>query len=179
MKPISRICRRVALLTCVSNFRAGGPGHTSLILDDHVYTFEIRSGGSGWHQIPTATYLKDNASRPLVIQELSTRRVNASVVYAYIVKSEKRDDNYLWDGVCSQQAANALGAGMGLVINPTWLMNTPYAVYKFIKQSGSVADSYHVWPEHNGYHFHPKRLLHNLYWPECERRCDKPPVLSW
>jgi hypothetical protein len=58
-------------------------------------------------------------------------------------------------------------------------MNTPYAVYNFIKKSGCVADSYHIWPEHNGYKFHEKRLLHNLYHPECEHRCDKPPVLLW
>ncbi len=179
MDPITRGCRRVALLTCVSNFRGGGPGHTALILDDSVYTFEARSDFSGWHKFKTAAYLKENAYRPVVIQELSASRVNASAVMSYVVKSGARDDNFGWDGVCSQQAANALSAGMNMVINPTWGMNTPYAVYNFIKQSGRVADSYHTWPEHAGYNFHEKRLLHNLYHPECERRCDRPPVLSW
>lgn len=185
IQPVCINCRRAALLTCVSNgANIGGPGHSAVILDDYVYTFEASLGGwlsvteSGWFQVRTADYLKANTWRPIVIQELSETQVNATAIRGYISRSDDNDEDFISSGVCSQQAAKALSAGIGAAVDP-WGMNIPYLVYRYIKNSGLVVNAYYTFPDVNGYHFYPKNTLHNLYWPECERRRDPPPVLSW
>ena len=184
MQPICKISHHAALLTCVSNFLGVGPGHSAVVIDDHVFTFERVIGAwrvsnsSGWLQIKTRDYLKINTHRPVVVQELSTGKTDATAIYEYISLSDSKDEDYLSSGVCSQQAARALSAGLGLNINP-WGFNTPHAIYMGVKQSGVVSKSYHTFPERGAYHFYAKNQLHNWYRPECEIHLDPPPVLSW
>jgi hypothetical protein len=37
-------CRRTALITCVSNAGGLGPGHTCIVVDSFIYTFERVQG---------------------------------------------------------------------------------------------------------------------------------------
>jgi hypothetical protein len=143
---------KIAILTCISNgVYATSPGHSAIIADDKVYTFENLTGGalsenSGWSILKTNDYLKlpGNVSRPIVIQELSDQKVAAEKVLAYIHASIARDDDYLGSGVCSSQAASAIDAGITGGFSP-WGVDTPHSVYSLAKERKLVSRAYHIW----------------------------------
>jgi hypothetical protein len=179
-------------LTCVTNAGGIGPGHSAVILDDEVFTFE-RVGGawrvsdsSGWLKIKTKDYLQKNTHRPVVIQEFSTAKMNASLVYEYIAMSDLNDEDYLSSGVCSHLAVAALSAGLPKEIDP-WGLNTPHAIYVATKNSGYVTSSYYTYPNLDTWNGilaeaaegQAQLQLIQDFQPECTRRKEPPPVLSW
>ena len=192
---IEHVCKpykRAALLTCVTNGLGIGPGHSAVILDDEVFTFE-RVGGawkvsdsSGWLKIKTKDYLQKNTHRPVVIQEFGSGKMNASLVYEYIAMSDLNDEDYVSSGVCSHLAAGALSAGLPKPIDP-WGLNTPYAIYVATKNSGYVSSSYYTFPNLDTWNGllseaaeHDARVkLIMDFQPECTRRKEPPTVLGW
>jgi hypothetical protein len=179
------VCHRAALLTCITNAGGLGPGHSCLAIDGYVYTFE-RVGGawlrpdSGWLQIRTKDYLDRNAHRPVVVQELDPARTDATAIHDYITLSDAEDADYLSSGLCSQQAAKALSAGLGVSVDP-WGLDSPYRIYSFVKHSGCVAKSYYTFPDRDEYT--PlngrKMILYNLYTPEWQTHLSSPTILAW
>lgn len=178
------VCRRAALLTCVTNVAGVGPGHSALALDGYVYTFERVSGawlvpgGSAWLQIPVRDYLAANTHRPVIVQELDVARADATAMREYIVESDLADADYGSSGVCSQQAASALSAGLDLQVNPIGL-NSPYRIYRHLKHTGAVSRSYHTFPGRGAAMVGKNALLGYLYTPECTRHEAAPPILAW
>ena len=181
--------RRVALLTCVTNFAGVGPGHSAVVIDDHVFTFERVAGGwwdpdSGWVRYTTQAYLKINTWRPVVPMELNPALCNANAVYDYIAQSERDDDDYGGSGVCSQQAAAAISAGLGRDINP-WGFNTPVAVATAVKNCGAVSSSYYTFPDAgDGSKLTPaqSRAMAALFYAfrdEWSRHREPPGISSW
>jgi hypothetical protein len=192
---VAQVCKpykRAALLTCVTNALGVGPGHSAIILDDEVFTFErvigasMVSDSSGWLRIKTVDYLKKNTFRPVVIQELEAGKTNASLIYEYIAMSDMNDEDYLSSGVCSHAAINALSAGLPTAIDP-WGVNTPHAIYVAVKNSGYVSSSYYTFPNldtrdgllADAFEQDAKRNLIMDFQPECKQRKEPPPVLSW
>ncbi|MBK8979765.1 MAG: hypothetical protein IPM29_28035 [Planctomycetes bacterium] len=143
---------KLALLTCVTNGTiVNSPGHSAIIADDTVYTFENLSGGvfsaaSGWSVLKTTDYLKlpGNVKRPIVIQELSPSLVSAEKVLAYIHASIARDDDYLGSGVCSSQAASAIDAGVKGDFDPLGI-DTPHSVWALARNRRIVTRTYVIW----------------------------------
>ncbi|QQS12526.1 MAG: hypothetical protein IPK81_24170 [Rhodospirillales bacterium] len=191
MKAICKVCRRAALLTCVTNLGGIGPGHSAIVLDSTVYTFEnVRgswfvSGSSGWREVSAAAYFAENVHRPVVVQELDAGAVDASAIHAYIVESDLGDADYLSSGVCSQQAINAISAGVKGGIG-VWGPNFPWEVYKAVQSSGLVSSGYYTFPWRD----RPKGCnpvavglclsqLNMAYRPENNTRKEPPPVLKW
>lgn len=190
MKQIVRSYRRAALLTCVVNYGGMGPGHTAIVLDDQVFTFEkvwgsyLVSDSSGWRQVDLAAYLAENTYRPVVVQELAST-CDPDKVYNYIYTSDLGDADYGSSGVCSQQAVNAISAGVTGGIG-VWGPNFPWEVYMAVKFSGHVTSSYYTFPDQD----RPKgsnpvaiglALAHlNIkYRPENKTRKEPPPIASW
>jgi hypothetical protein len=143
---------KIAILTCITNgVVINSPGHSALIADDKVYTFENLMGGalssnSGWSIVKTTDYLKlpGNVIRPIVIQELDMQKVNAGKALAYIEASIANDEDYLGSGVCSTQAASALSAGVAGGFDP-WGVDTPHSVYALAKERMLVSRAYYIW----------------------------------
>lgn len=189
-KRVGKSCRRVALLTCVTNFGGVGPGHSAVVVDDLVFTFERVGGGwlvpngSGWVRYTTRDYLKINTWRPLVLMELNPAKADANAVYNYIMESEREDADYGGSGVCSHLAAEAISAGLGRDINP-WGLNTPAAVANLVKTSGAVSSSYYTFPDAgNGANLTgaQQRAMAQLFYAfrdEWSRRMEPPGVSSW
>ena len=192
MRPICKISRRAALLTCVTNWNGIGPGHSAVVVDDHVYTFEqvggawLVPGQSGWRQIRTVDYLalKLNTERPVVVQELDPARTDATAIHTCITVSDGRDADYGGSGVCSHLAARAISAGLGSNINPVGL-NTPAAIYTVVKNSGSVSASYYTFPgagDGTNLDAAKKRAMAALYLAfrqEWSKRREPPGVSTW
>ena len=143
--------KKVTILTCVTNGAGCGPGHTAIVLDDTVYSFEnvgdwFSKGGnnaSGWVTAKMADYLKKNEARPVLLQELS-EKVRPQPVEDYIKKSIASDDDYLSSGVCSSLVASAVNAGFTAGFNP-FGVDTPRNVYHLAKQKGIVASERGIW----------------------------------
>jgi hypothetical protein len=185
-----KICRRVALLTCVSNDKGIGPGHSAVVVDDEIFTFERVAGGwlvpngSGWVRYKSRDYLKINTWRPLVPMELDRAKTNATAVYDYIMKSDRDDADYGGSGLCSHLAAKAISAGLGWDINP-WGLNTPAAVANLVKNSGAVSASYYTFPDAgDGTNLtdSQKRAMAMLFYAfrdEWSRRREPPGILKW
>ena len=190
MRPICKISRRAALLTCVTNSNGIGPGHSAVVVDDYVYTFEqvagawLVPGRSGWLQIKTVDYLNINTWRPIVVQELDPARTDATAIHTYITVSDSEDADYGWSGVCSHLAAEAISAGLDRRINPVGL-NAPAPVYTAVKNSGSVSASYYTFPGvGDGINLDgaKKRAMAALYLAFREvlhRRMEPPRVSTW
>lgn len=149
---ICKPCKRTAVVTCISNLKGLGPGHTAVVVDGFVYTFErVLSGWfnvekSGWLKIGTADYFKQNTARPVVIQELATS-VNASLVFEYISLQDYDDADYGTSGVCSQEAIRAIRKGTKNPVSTDWAsVDTPYVVAKAMRTAGLVQATYYLWP---------------------------------
>ena len=142
---------KLTILTCVTNGAGCGPGHTAIVIDDLVYSFEnagdwFSKGGnnaSGWITAKLADYLKKNEKRPVLLQELN-EKVRPGPVEAYIKKSIAEDDDYLSSGVCSSLVASAINAGYSAGFNP-FGVDTPWKVYHHAKQKGIVAGERGIW----------------------------------
>lgn len=179
------IAKRTAVITCVSNAGGLGPEHTAVIVDGFVYTFERFLAGwtstarSGWVKMKTADYLDINTHRPLVIQELKPT-VDPSLVYEYISVRDYDDADYLSSGVCSQEAMRAISKGAGRTIHTgAWIMNTPYAVARGVKNAGLVKEAYYVFPEEGQsvqQSFVTIALRSNF---GSVKKVHSPPVLTW
>lgn len=143
---------KMALLTCVGNPGwPAGPGHSALIGDRCVYTFE-RTGisaigsNSGWKVLTTPSYLglPENEARPIIIQELDSTKVNFSKVVEYVDGSTRADDDFFSSGWCSLQTALALKVGVAGRFEPRGL-DTPLAVHDYIKSLRLVTKTYRIW----------------------------------
>lgn len=144
MQP-NKSCKRLAVLTCVTNDGRVGPGHTAIVLDSTVYSFEgltTNSKQSSWKVIPVKRYLASNTHRPVVVQELK-KTMDPAAVYQFIYKDDQSGADYGVNGLCSQRAALALSAASTLVVDPVG-MNTPYNLYSFLETMGVVRDRYHI-----------------------------------
>ena len=144
------MANKLTILTCVTNGAGCGPGHTAIVLDDTVYSFENTgdwfssgAGASGWITAKLDAYLKKNEKRPVLLQELS-EKVKPGPVEAYIKKSIADDDDYLSSGVCSSLVASAVNAGFTAGFNP-FGVDTPWSVYHLAKKKGIVANERAVW----------------------------------
>lgn len=144
---------RMALLTAVGNGSGrltNGPGHSALIVDNEVWTFEdfprVDGSTSGWIVSPTTLYLGKplNLSRPIIIQELSPSAVNFSKAMDYIQRSTWADEDYIGSGVCSQQSAAALAVAVTGGFDPRGV-NTPRAVHDLAKSRGLASKTYYIW----------------------------------
>ena len=179
-------CSRAALLTCVTNCQGLGPGHTAIVIDGFVYSFEKFIGAfnvsksSAWVQFHTKDYLEANRHRPVIIQELKPERTDATRIHDAIAASDLADTDYLSSGVCSQQAAVALSAGLKLNVNP-WGMDTPHNIYRFVKSVGAVAEEYYTFPDEARYPwFGGKKLAMWVnFWDTWSRKETPPPILAW
>ena len=186
MAIVPRAARRAALLTCVTNAGGIGPGHSAVVVDSFVYTFErflagwVATTTSGWLQIPTRDYLDMNRHRPVVVQELAASKANATAILKYIADSDASDADYLSSGVCSQLAAQSLSAGLPIKVDPLGL-NFPWQVYHFLKYSGMLSDAYSTFPDGIFYgDFNGRNLqLYNIYYPESQRQLENPGILAW
>ena len=137
----------VTLLTCVTNAGGVGPGHSAIVIEDTVYSFEAADYGgnaSGWLVISKTKYLANNEHRPVFLQEL-TSEVDPGKALQYIVQSISNDDDYGGSGVCSSQAASAIDAAYAGDFN-TWGVDKPYEIYQLAKELGIVAKEEMVWP---------------------------------
>jgi len=179
------VCHNAALITCVSNAGGLGPGHTCVVIDKFVYTFErflagwVNMQSSGWVKIKTADYLKQNVHRPVIIQELSNS-VNASSIYEYISMSDLNDADYLSSGVCSQQAIKAISAGLKTPISHS-IVNIPSAVYSVVKKSGYVKNTSYVFPD-EGTGVRPALAALNMWgsFPGANtNKTTNPNILRW
>lgn len=176
---------RVGLITCVTNGAGLGPGHTCIVLDGFVYTFERFLAGwndlenSGWVKINNQSYLDQNTHRPVIIQELSPA-VNASKVYEYISMSDYNDEDYILSGVCSQQAIQAISAGVGRDIAPSGA-DIPYTVYAAVRRSGFVSNTSYVFPtEGQGVAQLSAGLdMMTFYSAASHNRVSSPGILRW
>ena len=144
------MAKKVTILTCVTNGAGCGPGHTAIVLDETVYSFENTgdwfssgAGASGWITAKLDDYLKKNEKRPVLLQELS-EKVKPGPVEDFIKKSIADDDDYLSSGVCSSLVASAVDAGFTGSFNP-WGVDTPWKVYHLARQKGIVATEKGVW----------------------------------
>ena len=139
----------VTLLTLVSNHNGYGPGHSAVAIDGTVYSFEdignIGSDGSGWISMSLAKYLKKNAFRPVILQQL-TSAVDPGKALQFINNSIANDDDYLGSGVCSSGAAGAIEAGYGKSVN-TLGVDRPYEIYQLVKKLGIVASERTEWAD--------------------------------
>lgn len=182
---ICKPCYNAAVLTCVTNAGGMGPGHTALIVDDYVYTFERFVAGwtstaeSGWVKIRSDAYFKKNTHRPVVVQELNFR-VDPSLVYEYISLRDYDDADYLSSGVCSQEGLAAVNAGAQANRDPSGF-NTPYRVAYEVQRAGFVDDVYYVFPNSGG-----SRRLEVVLFATFSARVfgtlreeTHPPVLAW
>ncbi len=177
---MSKTAKRVGVLTCVTNGLSMGPGHTALVVDGNVYTFETFAAGwtstgtSGWRILSTGSYLAENTGRPVAVQELKTS-VNATSVLNWILQDDKADSDYASAGVCSQRAAMALSAGVGFKVDPTGF-NTPYAVYQFLDSKGVVAKTYYTGAQGNA---RQQILLVNNCTSGSKSYQKPAPILQW
>jgi hypothetical protein len=141
--------KRAALLTCVGNYKGIGPGHSAIVVDYYVYTFEKVVGAwrvpdvSGWRMVDAKTYFEANTNRPVVVQELSQGRTDATEILHYIYTSNLRDDDYLDAGLCCYQAAKAVGMGINRVCLAAAV---PMEVYGWLQRTGTVSDCYTAYP---------------------------------
>jgi hypothetical protein len=178
--------RRAALLTCVTNGGGIGPGHSAVVVDGFVYTFErflagwVTTTASGWLQVRTRDYLDQNRHRPVIVQELAPTKTNATAILKYIASTDAADADYLSSGLCSHLAARSLSAGLPIKVNP-WGWNFPFQVYHFLKHTRLVSDSYCAFPDGIFYgDFNGRNLqLYNLYYPESQRQPENPGILAW
>jgi len=138
---------KVRLLTLVTNYQGMGPGHSAVAVNDLVYTFEdalnVIGSGSAWRRIYYRTYLKQNAHRPILVQALF--RANPDKVESYIDSSRTRDDDYLSAGVCSQQVAQAVNAGLPHITFDPRGFDTPLGVYRCARRLGLVFEEKYFW----------------------------------
>ena len=147
------MARQCAILTCVTNIGGRGPGHSALVVDDTVHTFENAGDWfslptrerSGWRRFGRAAYLAQNTQRPVIVQVLDRVRVDAADAEAYVVRSTADDDDYIGSGVCSSQVANAVDAASPtLVFNPRGI-DTPYKVFHLARTMGLATTTYAIW----------------------------------
>ena len=117
--------------------------------------------------------------------ELDPAKTNANAVYDYIMESRREDDDYGGSGLCSHQAAAAIGAGLGRDINP-WGLNTPIAVAGGVKNSGAVSSSYYTFPDLLADGASPtdaqQRAMLQVFYnfrDEWSRRREPPGISSW
>ena len=177
-------CQRAALLTCVSNYKGVGPGHSAIVLDGYAYSFERVVGSwfvgkeSGWLQAKTRDYLDANTHRPVIIQELDPGLTDATRIHDYIATSDLGDTDYGSSGVCSQQAASALSAGLRVSVNP-WGMDTPHNIYRFLKASGAVAKTYYTFPEQDAAWWCSGTKMQMMLYYTPGTREPSPPILTW
>ena len=145
--------KRVAILTLVGNTKNGsGPGHSAIVVDDYVYTFENASDWfsspkkekSGWLVIRTTEYVTKNNWRPIIVQELNPAHVDAGKVLSYVKKSISADHDYLASGVCSSQVSNAVDAATTSSFNPSGI-DTPYKVFSLARNRGLTSETYLIW----------------------------------
>ena len=153
------MAKRAAILTLVGNTKSGsGPGHTAVVVDDTVYSFENagdwfsspKKEKSGWISLSTASYVNKNSWRPIIVQELNPAHVNASSVLNYVKTSSAKDDDYLTSGVCSSQVSNAVDKATTKSFNPKGV-DTPFKVFQLANQRGLVSNTYLIWgsPQQN------------------------------
>jgi hypothetical protein len=120
----------------------------------------------------------------VVLMELDPGKTNANAVYDYIMESRREDDDYGGSGLCSHQAAAAIGAGLGRDINP-WGLNTPIAVAGVVKNSGAVSSSYYTFPgagDGSNLTDAERRAMMQLFYnfrDEWSRRWEPPGISSW
>jgi len=149
------MAKRVAILTLVGNTSGGkGPGHTAVVIDGTVHTFENYGDWvsrpskekSGWLAISTKAYLAKNTKRPVIVQEMKPGSVSANKVLAYVKKSTKNDDDYIGSGVCSSQVANGIDAGTTATFNPKGV-DTPFKVFQLAERQGLADKTYLIWAD--------------------------------
>jgi hypothetical protein len=136
----------VAILTLVSNAAGYGPGHSAIVVQGTVYSFEQIKGpfGDSWLVMPVKEYLAINEHRPVLVQELS-EKVSAPDVVRYIENSANADDDYATSGVCSSQVGSAIEEGWGQPFNPSG-PDTPASIFEMAKNKGIVSRTYSYWP---------------------------------
>ncbi|MBI4904205.1 MAG: hypothetical protein HY820_11250 [Acidobacteria bacterium] len=178
--------QRSAVLSCVGNVDGIGPGHTAIVVDDNVYTFEVVVGAwfvrakSGWRMLKARTYFDENKSRPVVVQELNPSITKESDILAYIYGSDMKDEDYLSSGHCSYQASRAVSAGIGLDPGANCLL--PNAYYRWLNMTGYVSSCYTAYPALKPDNAEFKRQMENDYpkanqtWIYPARAASWPPV---
>lgn len=140
----------VRILTLITNAGGSGPGHSAVVVDATVYTFEDVGGGwfqngSGWRKVDLDTYLKNNEHRPALLQTLKT--VTDAWVVEYVNQSIANDDDYLGSGVCSTQVAKAVNYALpqNIIFEPKGI-DTPYGVFYCARRLKLVTGEQYLWP---------------------------------
>jgi hypothetical protein len=135
----------LAILTCVTNGGGYGPGHTALVMDGTVYSFEPNAQNvSGWYITAAGPYIAHNSSRPVILQYLSG--FNQEPILARI--RWELDKPAWWGttgGVCSQAAAYVLNRGAPSGFDPDGY-DTPYRVYWHAWAKHYVSYEKCIWP---------------------------------
>ncbi len=128
----------VSILNLVGNFARGGIGygHTAIIVDQTVWSFE-KITGSGWIQRDVESYVRLNRSRPVVRQDLFRSQVDPQKVHNYLKASNESGDGYGTSGVCSSQVSNAIDAGTTTEFNPFGI-DEPVEVFHSARRAGIV-----------------------------------------
>ena len=142
--------KQVRVMTFVTNFNGGGPGHSAVAVDSTVYTFEDVGGGwlqegSGWKKFGFDSSLKANAHRPVLVQTLSL--VRGDSVVKYVDRSIAADDDYVSSGVCSSQVSRAVNFGLpeNVDFDPKGI-DTPYGVFYCARRLSLVMKEEYFWP---------------------------------
>jgi len=147
---ILREGKKAALLSCVGNSHGVGPGHSALVVDDYVYTFESVWGAwgvpgtSGWRMVKARVYFAENTHRPIVVQELSLVSTNETSILSYIYESDLDDEDYGSSGHCCYQASQAVASGIGSY--PGFNSAIPPTVYAWANRTGCVGSCYTAYP---------------------------------
>lgn len=135
----------IAILTCVTNGGGYGPGHTALVIDGTVYSFEPnKQNASGWYTEASSTYIAGNKARPVILEYLK------GVDQGKVLNQIKFEMNKpLWwgttGGVCSQSAAIVLNKGASSGFDPSGY-DTPYKVYWHAWEKEYVSYEKCIWP---------------------------------
>ncbi|RYF80260.1 MAG: peptidoglycan-binding protein [Comamonadaceae bacterium] len=138
---------RIAAVYMLGNAGGLGPGHSLVVVGNDVYSYEGHGFGSGggWQFFNTRQYLMQmNPGRPALVQELNDG-VKFGPMAAYLVESLQRGDLYLIDGVCSSQAAVAIGKGSGSRYNPVGTV-LPKNLFDQLARANLVSRTYYYWP---------------------------------
>lgn len=134
---------KTALLTPIGNpGMYWGPGHSALVIGTKVYSF---GDNLGWYVVPAQEYITENNWRPVLVQHLNGDKVDGDKMKAYVSGSVQDDAWYVWNGLCSHQAAYAIDAATVDEFDPTGF-NTPDAVAVAVSQKGYETDRYVVMP---------------------------------
>lgn len=131
---------KTALLTPVYNPGIFGPGHSALVIGPKVYSF---GDNGGWSVMASKTYMQNNQRRSVLVQHLDGDKVDGDAMFRYVEGSVNDNAWYVWNGLCSHQAAYAIDAATTDTFEPIGF-NTPYAVAATVANKKYETDRYLV-----------------------------------